>query len=142
MPQTATKLRSTFLLEVALDQERLKQRIAQVLRQHRASLGPGYPQERVAPLYSVSFSTYQRWERGISMPRWNQLEKIAEVTGLSVAELVDDGATPAAAAAEEGEVLQRLDEIVARLERLEKAAGVRKPPRARPAAGSSRRGSG
>lgn len=119
------KQRSTFLLEVALDQERLKQRIAGRLREYRQSLGPGYPQERVAPAFGVSFSTYQRWERGISMPRWAQLERIADVIGIDMVDLVGGDAIPevAAGAADapfDERILALLDAMDRRLRRIER----------------------
>lgn len=90
MPQTRARARATFLLEVALDQERIKQRVGDLLREHRRKLG--YPQERVAPLFGVSFRTYQRWEGAEVMPRWSQMETIAEQLGVDVSEIVGEQA--------------------------------------------------
>lgn len=144
-PQTNAALRSTFLLEVALDQERLKQRIAERLRDYRQSLGPGYPQEKVAPLFGVGFSTYQRWERAVSMPRWTHLERMAEVMRIDIAELVGDGPDANQVVAEVStldEIHAILDALDRRLRRIERRLEKLPPaePQRKQAAKAGRRG--
>lgn len=142
---TRDSVRATFLLEVALDEARTRQRVADFLLQERSRRGHGdarrFPQPKMADLLGVSLRTYQHWEAADTMPTWRNLEEVAGRLKVDVTDIIGE-VSPEVAAAGETEILDRLDEIVQRLERLEKAAGVRKPPRARRAAGSSRRGSG
>ena len=54
--------------------------LSTVLRQGRAELGGGdatrFPQPRMAELLGVSLRQYQRWERGVSMPRARDAARI------------------------------------------------------------------
>lgn len=135
MTTTDARARATFLLEVALDQERLKTRIAALLRAHRVSLRPpeGLPQLDYRDRFvingkPVSYRQYQRWEAAQSMPEWKWMEVIADVLGVTQADLLADEepAAPADAPAEEPAGLAQID---ARLARIEAALGI---PRERP----------
>ena len=54
--------------------------LAVALRNERAVLGGGdatrFPQPRMAELLGVSLRQYQRWERGVSVPRPRDIERI------------------------------------------------------------------
>jgi transcriptional regulator with XRE-family HTH domain len=85
--------RATFLLEVALDRARLKQRLAEALHRERVRRGGGdarrFPQPKMAELLGYSLRQYQRLENSEdpNLPSWNDLERIAEVLELDAGEL-------------------------------------------------------
>lgn len=163
MTTTIDRARSRFLLEVALDQERIKQRLARLLREHRESQRPKPSQLQVSLELGdvVSYRQYQRWEAAESMPEWKQLEAIAVYLGIGVDDLLDDdevdelpaevtrlrevpradGVAPTdeivAALEKMVELLDRLDRRVGRMERrlgrVEKALGAQQPPAVQPA---------
>lgn len=146
MTTTTDRARARFLLEVALDHENLKQRIAQKLKTHRESLRPpqGEPQLDYRDRFkingrSVSYRQYQRWEAGESMPEWKWMVVIAEVLGTTQQALLCDddeeegfgggssapppGARPGPPAVDEDALTARVE---ARLRRIEEALGI--PP--------------
>lgn len=92
MTTTIDRARSRFLLEVTLDQERIKQRIARLLREHRENQRPKPSQLQVSLELGdvVSYRQYQRWEGAESMPEWKQLEAISDYLGIGVDALLDD----------------------------------------------------
>lgn len=127
MSATWNATRSTFLLEVALDQARVRQRLAAALLRERGKRGRGdarkYPQPEMARLLNLSLRQYQRIEAGESMPRWRTLEQMADRLDITVADLIGDSDEAISEAAVPGEewsrVFDRLDEILGRLDRLE-----------------------
>jgi transcriptional regulator with XRE-family HTH domain len=121
MTTTTARQRATFLLEVALDQERLKQRIAEVLRRERERRH--ITQMVVATdLEQLSYRQYQRVENGQSMPRWKALEELAGYFDISLSDLLGEEADPAAVEQASGadEILALLDAMDRRLRRIER----------------------
>lgn len=93
--------RATFLLEVALDRARLKQRLAAVLLAERTERGLGdarrFPQPAMAAVLGYSLRQYQRLEDpdDPNLPSWNNIEVIADKLGLDPSDLFgDDGSEP------------------------------------------------
>lgn len=98
---TLPDARGTFLLEVALDRARVKQRLAIALVDERSRRGGGdarrFPQPEMARELGYSLRQYQRLENpdDPSLPRWGELEQIAERLGLDADRLFgDDGDEP------------------------------------------------
>lgn len=93
MTPTKTRHTATFLLQMALDQERIRQRVASRLLAWRGALS----QQTAAARLGISYRQYQRLERGQSTGRWRTLEQIADGLGISVADLigVEESAFPA-----------------------------------------------
>lgn len=110
---TTARQRATFLLEVALDEARIKERLAAALRKWR---GPR-SQLDVYRETGLSYRQYQRLENAQSLPRWRTLEELAERTGIDMAEIV--GGDEEAEAAEP----TRDDEIHALREELGEVRG-------------------
>lgn len=120
--------RSTFLLEVALDRARMKQRLAAALLAQRVERGGGdarrFPQPAMAQLLGYSLRQYQRLEDpdDPNLPTWNNIESIGDKLGLNASELFGDepeGEQPAATPPlTTDEVLQRLDRIERTVESL------------------------
>lgn len=75
---------ATFLLEMALDQARIRQRIAERLIAWR---GAGI-QPDAARALGISGRQYQRLEKAQSTPRWRTIEQIADRMGISVGDLI------------------------------------------------------
>lgn len=99
---------ATFLLEVALDRARLKQRLAAVLYEERVKRGGGdarrFPQPKMAALLDYSLRQYQRLEDPDDggLPSWADLERIADRLDLDGATLFgDDEREPTATRDEE-----------------------------------------
>jgi transcriptional regulator with XRE-family HTH domain len=70
---------ATFLLEVALGQERVKQRLSEWLSAERGRRH--LTQQKMAEFLGASYRMYQRYEAGQSLPRWRHLEQMAEKLG-------------------------------------------------------------
>lgn len=111
--------RATFLLEVALDRARMKERLAAVLLAERAKRGHGDPrrfaQPAMADLLGYSLRQYQRLEDpdDPNLPGWSKLEAIADKLGLEASGLFGGDADAQVSTATNGEPLQ-LDESVLR----------------------------
>jgi len=81
--------RSTFLLEVALDRARMKQRLAAALLAQRVERGGGdarrFPQPAMAQLLGYSLRQYQRLEDpdDPNLPTWNNIEAISAKLNLN-----------------------------------------------------------
>lgn len=84
---TTARQRATFLLEVALDEAQIKERLAAALREWRGRRS----QLDVYAETGLSYRQYQRLENAQSLPRWRTLEAIAERTGIDLADIVGDG---------------------------------------------------
>ncbi len=134
MTATSERARSRFLLEVALDHERLKARIAQRLRDHRESLRPKTSQMEMSRLIRVngkmiSYRQYQRWEAAESMPGWKHIEAIAAALKITADELLsseDDAADEAPEASTGAAVPAVTTEIAAVVQELRaEAAEIR-----------------
>jgi transcriptional regulator with XRE-family HTH domain len=119
MTATRERARATFLLQVALDEARTRQRIAAALLAARARLGGGdarrFPQPKMAEVLGVSLRTYQHWEAAETMPRWRNLEEIADRLEVDVSELVGSGDAGQATESDGSRDLQRqiLEELSA-----------------------------
>lgn len=89
---------STFLLEMALDESRMRERFAAKLLAERTRRGGGdarrYPQPQMAELLGTTLRSYQGWEAGERMPRWRNLERIAATLAWNVSELFEDDELP------------------------------------------------
>ena len=135
---TNNRALSTFLLEMALDEAHIRERLAALLLAERAKRGGGdarrFPQPRMAALIEVETRAYQDWEAGVRIPKWSNLEKIAEVLKLEVADLVGDSVQPLveepktqkAAVTEEAfrrEVRGQLEAILAKVEAVQARLG-------------------
>lgn len=85
--------RATFLLEVALDRARIKQRFAKLLYDERVRRGGGdarrFPQPEMAQLLGIGMRQYQRWEDPDdgSLPYWRNIEAIGEKLDVDVSDL-------------------------------------------------------
>lgn len=96
MQTSATSARglSTFLLEMALDEARIRERLSERLLAERETRGGGntrrFPQPMMADLLDVTLRTYQEWEGAVRVPSWRNLEKIAERLGIEITELFED----------------------------------------------------
>lgn len=77
---------ATFLLEMALDQARIRQRIAERLTAWRESKNLIQPD--AARVLGLSARQYQRLEKAQSTPRWRTIEQVAERMEISVADLI------------------------------------------------------
>jgi hypothetical protein len=102
MTATSERARATFLLEVALDEQRVRERVAETLRAYRAAQRPPITQyemhltvnERMKEHHpevehrkrSISYRQYQRWENAQSKPAWIFLEPTADFGGFDVSE--------------------------------------------------------
>lgn len=121
MSATLNDARATFLLEVALDRARLKQRLAEALYRERVLRGGGearrFPQPKMAELLDYSLRQYQRLENADdpNLPSWNDLERIADRLDLDAAALFGD--------AEDEETVSRDDELHALREELGEVRG-------------------
>lgn len=142
MTATTARHRATFMLEVALDAANVRERLAAALREWRGTR----PQLAVYQLTGLSYRQYQRVENAQSMPRWRNLEQLAERTGIDLAHVIGEDesspATPAQAASGEQATMQRVlaelrdlrvgqDEISQRLARLEESGSAEAHGRAR-----------
>lgn len=123
MTATPGVTRGTFLLEVALDRARVKQRLAAALTRERERRGGDdarrFPQPKMAELLGYSLRQYQRLEDpdDPSLPRWDDLEKIADKLGLEGDELFGDAtAEPTTPEVASDAREARLDQLEARLE--------------------------
>jgi transcriptional regulator with XRE-family HTH domain len=101
---THTRHMATFLLEVALGQERLKQRISRWLAKERDERR--LSQLEMAQLVEISYRQYQRYESAESLPRWRQLERMAEVLGTDIGHVLAIAETPTETTDEEEPSLQ------------------------------------
>ena len=119
---THNRAMSTFLLEMALDEARLRQRLGERLLAEREQHGGGnarrFPQPRMAELLGVTLRTYQDWEGGNRVPSWRNLEEIAAKLNVPVSELVGDAET---AAEEQPEATPSPDLVLQRLDQLEQS---------------------
>ena len=115
MSATRGDARATFLLEVALDRARLKQRLAETLLRERVERGGGearrFPQPRMAELLGYSLRQYQRLEdpNDASLPTWTDLERIADRLDLDASEIFGDP-TPDVGAVSQDDELHALRE--------------------------------
>lgn len=130
MSATSGGGRSTFLLEVALDRARLKQRLAETLIDERTRRGRGdarqFPQPQMADLLGYSLRQYQRLENpdDPNLPTWSGIEAIAERLSIDAADLFASAETPdtpltdAAESAPDEALLRRLvaEEVATALE--------------------------
>lgn len=95
---TTTRAFSRFLLEMALDKARMRERLAARLLQERARRGGGdarrFPQPEMASLLNVSLRTYQGWESETILPSWRNLEGIASALEWDLEELFGDESAP------------------------------------------------
>ena len=88
MTATRDDVRSTFLLELALDRAHLKKRFAALMLSGRTKRGYGdarkYPQPEMARELGVSLRQYQRWEDPDhpSMPTFPGVTKLCERLGV------------------------------------------------------------
>lgn len=127
---TTRAVRSRFLLELALDREKLKANVASALRNYRGANDDGIPvrvtQEALrrrlddrmhaAGTGSVSSRTYQRWEGAETLPDWDSLDAIAEELGTTVPDILGyDEVTaedlPRRGASDLGRLAERLEEL-------------------------------
>jgi hypothetical protein len=100
---TLARARSTFLLEVALDQDRVRQALARALRQYtgrdepRARITQDEMAKRLAARRypdgagSLTTRTYQRWEAAETVPDWTWLEAISAEIEIPISELIASG---------------------------------------------------
>lgn len=91
MTPTKTRHMATFLLEMALDQERVRQRIAARLLAWRQSKNLIQPD--AARQIGISNRQYQRLEAGHSTARWATIDMVADGLGISVEDLIGEGAS-------------------------------------------------
>jgi hypothetical protein len=131
MTATNERARATFLLEVALDEQRVRERVAKTLRTYRDAQWPKLTQydmtqrvnERMTERFpdmdekkrSISYRQYQRWENAQSKPEWMFLETIAEFGGFDVSEFYarPDDEVDEPAAEESLDLRQVTEELVA-----------------------------
>lgn len=92
--------RASFLLEVALDRARIKQRLAAILFAERERRGGGdarrFPQPEMARLLGYSLRQYQRLEDpdDQNLPNWSDLERIMGVLDLDATAIFENGQVP------------------------------------------------
>lgn len=112
MTPTKTRHMATFLLEMALDQERVKQRIAARLKSWRD--GTRMNQADAARHVGLSYRQYQRLEKAQSTARWRTIEMLAERLEINVGDLIGEDEGPEEAFAR----AQPLDQDDERFDRL------------------------
>lgn len=117
--------RARFLLEVALDRSRMKERLADALIQERTRRGNGdprrFPQPKMAELLGYSLRQYQRLEdpEDGGLPSWENLDAIAERLGLNPADLFDDASAAKPVVEPEPDLRARLQKVEERLSKSE-----------------------
>lgn len=81
-------------------------------------------QEAAAAKLKVGVRTYQTWEAGDATPRWQNYERLAKLYGVAVEDILGstslNGSQAEAAPPALAEIQATLEEISARLERLER----------------------
>lgn len=97
---TGTGGLSTFLLEMALDEARLRERFAAALLDWRKRRGGGdaerFPQLEAARELGAGYRTYQHWEAADHLPRrWADVERILELIGATNSDLFAEDEPPA-----------------------------------------------
>lgn len=85
---TRRRIPRSVLIEMALQQEAIGRRIAQLRKKHRLT------QPEAAARVGVSMRAYQGWEAGDVTPRWKNLDKIAAAFDISVDDLMSDNHGP------------------------------------------------
>lgn len=118
---------STFLLEMALDKARMKERLAAVLLEERKKRGHGdarrFPQPEMASLLGYSLRQYQRLEdpNEGSMPVWGDLYEILDKLGRPHTDIFGDEEPPPVEPPpdepESGDPIKALSERFSTLER-------------------------
>lgn len=117
--------RATFLLEMALDRARLKERLAARLFAERAARGHGdarrFPQPEMARLIGYSIRQYQRLEDpdDQSLPSFADLERIAGVLEFDVADLFADDDRVEVTPSSDDEIAELRAEVAAALRQVE-----------------------
>lgn len=114
MTPTKTRHMATFLLEMALDQERIRQRVASRLIAWRG----GLTQQDAAARLGISYRQFQRLERGQSTGRWRTLELLADGMGISVGDLIGEEGSRFLVDSRLAESPEKVDFDVLRFDRL------------------------
>ena len=101
----------TLLLAVTLEPREIGRRIAAARKRH------GWTQLDFAYKADVSPSAVQRWERG-ELPRIKKLMQVAELLGVQVDQLVENGALPSPAEERYQQIEAQLAELRGTVARL------------------------
>lgn len=117
-PWQVRRRRASVLAEMALRQEKVSARLADLREQ------AGLTQEQAAARVGVNLRQWQRWEAGDSMPYPRNLDTIASRFGISVDEFFDTQQTQL------DRIEERLARIEAALELLTATNGKRRAKRA------------
>jgi transcriptional regulator with XRE-family HTH domain len=143
---TNDRQRLTFALQMALDRQRAGAELAALREEARMT------QAELVEKTGLSLRQIQRYEAGESMPRWKNLDKLAEALGPKVYEIVRDDDAGGEPVTESDGTPDVGSDVEDRLERIEKAIAdltkmVRgsQPAQSRgrkPQGGGRRRGSG
>jgi transcriptional regulator with XRE-family HTH domain len=105
----------SLLADMALRQERVAQRLAELRERHALS------QEKAAQKVGITHRQWQRWENGQSMPRPGNLGEVALAFGVPVTTFYEDDDQPELDQDRLDEALDLLRQLLSRQEALAEA---------------------
>jgi transcriptional regulator with XRE-family HTH domain len=105
----------SLLADMALRQERVAQRLAELRERHALS------QEKAAQKVGITHRQWQRWENGQSMPRPGNLGEVALAFGVPVTTFYEEDDAPELEKSKLDEAIAQLTQLVERQEAVEQA---------------------